>query len=159
MDVLIIFFVFLIFALALLGVFLPMLPGVPLAWAGLLAYAIHTDFQSISSTSIWIFLGLTLLTIIFDLLAPVIGAKRYNASPQGIIGSTIGLFLGIFILGPFGIIFGPLIGAFVGEMLSGKHPRIAFRSASGAFLGFLAGSLIKLSVILIMLGFFLASIF
>ena len=159
MEALIILLVFILFAAALAGVFLPFLPGVPLAWFGLLIYALYTDFQSFSLTKLLVFLGLTLFTLIVDIVAPMLGAKRYKASAHGVIGSTVGLLFGTFALGPIGILLGPLIGAFLGELLAGKHQEAAMHSAMGVFVGFVAGSLIKLVIILTMLGFFVASLF
>src|SRR3989344_2375443 len=144
---------FFLTALGLLGVFLPFLPGVPIAWLGIFLYAYLTDFTAISLTAVMIFLALTVLTIILDFIAPIIGAKTYKASRYGIWGSFLGLTVGIFTLGPIGIIVGPFAGAFLGELLSRKEPKQALKSSFGTLVGFLAGALIKIIVILIMLGF------
>lgn len=150
--------VFLMF-LGLAGVFIPLLPGVPLAWAGLLLYAFATDFSVISLSVILIFLFLTLLVAGIDIIAPIIGAKKFDASKYGIIGATLGFIVGVFTLGPIGIIAGPFLGAFLGEYFSGKEVSRAGRSAFGTFIGFLTGSLIKLALILVMVGFLVASLF
>ena len=143
----------------LLGVVLPVLPGIPLSWLGLFIYAIGTGFDRISVTVVVIFFVLMLLTIALDFILPMLGAKKYKASRLGIIGTFIGFTVGIFVLGIWGVILGPLIGAFLGELLSRKKPQQAFRSAMGAFLGFVAGTLFKIVVILTMAGFFIASLF
>ena len=71
---------------------------------------------------------------------------------MGVRGSTIGLIVAIIILpllgiviGPFGIggiILGPFLGAYIGELMANNKEN-AFRSAIGSFIGFLAGTLIK----------------
>ncbi len=53
-------------------------------------------------------------------------------------GATVGLIIGFF-LGPLGIIFGPLIGAFVGEMIFKDDIRYALKAGFGSLLGFLTG--------------------
>ena len=70
-----------------------------------------------------------LLTLALDFALPMLGAKKYKASRLGIIGTFIGFTVGIFVLGIWGVILGPFIGAFLGELLSLKKPRQAFRSA------------------------------
>lgn len=143
----------------LAGVIVPFIPGVPIAWLGLFIYAYLTSFQTISLTAILVFLGLTALTMLIDFIAPILGAKKYQASKYGIIGAAVGFIVGVFTFGPFGIILGPLAGAFIGESLKGAEFYKASRSAIGTAIGFLASSLIKVIVVLIMLGYFIISLF
>lgn len=146
--------------LGLAGVFLPFLPGVPIVWLGLALYAYLTAFETLSLATVLVFLGLVVVTIIIDFIAPIIGAKTYKASRYGIAGSFLGMLLGILIFGPLGIILGPLLGAFIGEFwLAHKEPQQAFKSSLGTLVGFLAGALIKTVLIFVMLGFFIAALF
>jgi uncharacterized protein len=149
-------------ALIVVGLFgsvLPLLPGQPLSYAGLFLYAWYTDFEKITPTILIIFGVLTALTMVFDFIAPGLGAKSYKASRLGVIGSTLGAFAGIFVLGPFGIIIGPFIGGFAGELISGRNYEHALRSAWGSFVGFALGSLFKLAVVIGMLVYFIYSLF
>lgn len=113
------------------GVILPFLPGVPIAWLGMLLFAYATGFTFITVKIILIFFGLMLLTLALDAFAPLIGAKKFQASKYGLIGSVIGLIVGIVFLGPIGFIAGPFIGAFLGELFHGADPNDALRSARG----------------------------
>ena len=143
----------------LLGVVLPILPGIPLAWLGLFIYAIGTSFERISIATVIVFSILTVLALLLDFLAPMLGAKKYRASKLGVFGAFLGFTVGIFVLGFWGIILGPFIGALLGELIAGRRPRQALGSAFGTFLGFVAGTLFKIIVILVMAGFFIASLF
>jgi len=143
----------------LLGVVLPILPGIPLAWLGLFIYAIGTSFERISIATVIVFSILTILALLLDFLAPMLGAKKYRASKLGVFGAFLGFTVGIFVLGFWGIILGPFIGALLGELIAGRRPRQALGSAFGTFLGFVAGTLFKIIVILVMAGFFIASLF
>lgn len=146
--------------IGLAGVFLPFVPGVPIVWLGLSLYAYFTGFTTMSLTVVLVFLGLTLLTMFLDLIAPIIGAKTYKASKYGIAGSFIGMLLGIMVFGPIGIILGPFAGAFIGEIWFGrKESQEAFKASLGTVIGFLAGAIIKTVLIFVMLGFFVAAIF
>lgn len=143
----------------IVGVFVPVLPGIPLAWLGLFIYAIGTGFERISIITIIVLFILMALIMLIDFLAPMLGAKKYKASKYGILGAFVGLIAGIIFFGFWGIIIGPFIGAFAVELLVKRQPRIAFRSAFGTLVGFIAGTLLKVIFILIMSGFFIASWF
>jgi len=143
----------------LLGVVLPLLPGIPLSWLGLFIYALGTGFERISITTVVVFFILTVLTLVLDFAAPMLGARKYRASKFGSFGAFLGFMVGIFVLGFWGIILGPFIGAFLGELIARRKPKQALGSALGAILGFVAGALFKIIVILIMAGFFIASLF
>jgi uncharacterized protein YqgC (DUF456 family) len=141
------------------GVILPFLPGAPIAWLGLLLFAYATDFVSITITTVLIFFGFTAFTIVLDIVTPLVGAKKYQASRYGVIGSFLGLLGGILLFGPLGIVLGPFLGALSGELLYGKETKEALRSAKGTIIGFLAGSIIKLTLIMVMLGFMIVALF
>lgn len=158
-EIVLVLVAFTLFGVGFLGMFLPFIPGVPLAWLGFFIYAYAHQFEPISLTTVLVFLGLTLLTLVTDVVAPLIGAKRYHASKFGVAGSSLGLIFGLLTLGPLGIIAGPFLGAFIGEIAAGRRAAEAAHSAVGTFVGFLAGSLIKLIVILVMLGFFIVALF
>jgi len=143
----------------LLGVVLPVLPGIPLASLGLFIYAIGTGFERISITTVVVFFILMILTLILDFAAPMLGARKYRASKYGVFGAFLGFTVGIFVFGFWGIILGPFVGALLGELIARRKPKRALVSALGAFLGFITGILFKIIVILVMIGFFIASLF
>ena len=145
--------------IGLVGVIMPYLPGVPVAWLGLFIYAIGTDWERLSVTTIVVFGAITVLALLVDFIAPLLGAKKYKASKWGIIGASIGLFLGIIIFQIWGIILGPLLGALIGELIAGKSTDIALKSALGTFIGFIFGTLMKVVIVLVMAGFFVVSLF
>ena len=143
----------------LAGVVLPILPGLPLSWLGLFIYALGTGFERISIATVVVFFILMILSLVLDFAAPMLGAKKYKASIYGILGALVGLIVGIIVLGFWGIIIGPFIGALLGELVVKRRPKQALGSALGTFLGFVAGTLFKIIVILVMAGFFIASLF
>ncbi|MBX4187703.1 MAG: DUF456 domain-containing protein [Candidatus Doudnabacteria bacterium] len=137
-----------------LGSLLPILPGPPLSFAGLWLYAWYTDYQQITPLVLIVFGVLTVLTFVVDFFAPALGARGYKASSYGVVGSMIGAFAGIFFMGPLGIIIGPFIGGFVGELIYARNMENAIKVATGAFVGFVIGSLFKIAVILGMMVYF-----
>ena len=155
MEILFLILSLFLMTIGLAGVFLPFLPGVPLVWLGMFLYSAITNFTIISKTAVFIFLGFTALTIVVDIIAPLIGAKKYEASKYGFLGASLGLVFGFFIFGPFGIILGPLLGAVAGEMLSGKDTTKSFHTALGVLIGLFAGMLIKFIVVLAIIVYFI----
>jgi uncharacterized protein YqgC (DUF456 family) len=142
----------------ILGCFLPVLPGPPLGYAALLLLHVTSRYD-LSPRFLIIFAILTVIVTLLDYLIPVFGAKRFNASKYGIWGSVIGLVLGIFVFLPSGIIFGPVIGAFAGELIAGKRTGHAVKAAAGAFIGFVTGTGLKLVLCLVMMYYFLVTVF
>jgi uncharacterized protein len=158
-EIIVAFISGLLIVLGGVGSFLPVLPGPPLSFGGLLLYAWYTGFDKISPTVLLIFGLLTLATMVLDFVAPALGAKGYKASKYGTIGSFIGAFAGMFVLGPIGIILGPFIGGFVGELMYLSNIDQAYKTAWGSFIGFLIGSAFRLGVILSMLAYFVYAVF
>lgn len=133
----------------IVGCFLPIIPGPPLAYLGLIAFA----FSSTHPFSIELLIVYGVLTVaitIFDYFLPSLGSKRSGGSKKGVWGSAIGLVAGFFILPPLGLIFLPFVGAVIGEIIDGKHFKLALKSGYGTFLGFLAGTFIKFIFSLVM---------
>jgi uncharacterized protein YqgC (DUF456 family) len=129
----------------LLGCILPIIPGPPLSYAGLLLLHFTERYQFSSSFLItWAIITVVVYTL--DFLIPAWGTKKFGGSKRGIWGSIIGLIIGMFLFPPIGIIVGPFAGAVIGELSSGKESKEALKSGFGSFLGFLAGTLLKLIV-------------
>lgn len=158
-EILLTIFSFLLVLAGGLGVILPFLPGVPIAWLGLLLFAYLTGFLLVTWKALLIFLGLVILSMAMDVIGPLVGAKKYQASRYGLIGLSAGTLLGLVLLGPIGIVVGPFLGAILGEMASGKEWEEALKSAKGVFLGILAGTAVKLALIIIIFGFMIFSLF
>ncbi len=143
----------------LAGILLPILPSIPLIWAGVLIYAVCDGFESISWSLVLIFGVLTILSVILDYFGGVIGAKKYGATRWGLIGSVIGGIAGFFMGGIIGLIFGPFFGAVLFELIFGKDFRSALKSGLGTLVGFLGGAIAKLVIGVIIIGIFIWKVF
>ena len=139
------------------GSLLPVIPGPPLSYAGLVLLQ-FTSKHPFSTTFLTVFALLVGLSIILDYVIPVYGTKKFEGSKYGVWGSAAGMVLGIIFFFPFGILLGPVLGAFSGELLSGKTKEKALKSAVGSFLGFMAGASLKVILSLSMVYFFIVSI-
>lgn len=138
----------------LLGSFLPVLPGPPLSWIGLVMLyftdAVPNNYWMIVITGV-----VTIAVAILDYMIPAHGTRRFGGSKYGIWGTNIGLVVGIFAPIPFGFIIGPFVGALVGELIynSKDHGR-ALKAATGSFVGFLASTFMKFVICMMILGIY-----
>lgn len=137
---------------------LPVIPGLPLALAGLWIYGFYTHFQVVSLWAVVIFTLLAGLVEVLNILAPALGAKGYKSSRLGVAGAMLGAILGIAILGPIGIVMGPFLGAFLGEFINAASAESAFKSARGALIGGLVGTFSKIILGLSMLIYFVIAL-
>lgn len=139
--------------LGILGSFLPILPGVPLSWVGLLLLYLAPSVPM----NYWVLgIAFVLAAIIYalQLIIPAMGTKKYGGSKSGMWGATIGLVIGIFVPIPLGIIIGAFAGAFIGEIINKSDSKSALRAAYGSFIGLLASTFMEMVVAVGFLVFF-----
>jgi len=142
----------------ILGCVLPLLPGPPMNYIALLLLHFTAKFQ-FNTKFLVIWAVISSLVVLADYFIPVWGTKKFGGSKQGIWGSVIGLVIGLFFFPPFGIIIGPFVGAVVGELVGGKDSGAALKSGVGSFVGFMAGTLLKLIASGIMTWYFVKELF
>ena len=138
------------------GAVLPALPGVPLVFAGMLLAAWADHFEHVGAFTLTLLGVLSLLALLVDFVAGVLGAKRVGASMRALWGATLGTFVGLF-FGIAGLLLGPFVGAVVGELTAGSHVHHATRVGIGTWLGLLFGTLAKLALCFTMLGVFVVA--
>ena len=127
----------------LLGSILPVLPGSPLSFIGLVLL-LFCDGADISSASIWVSAIFLAIVSVLDYVAPVWFTNLCGGSKQSTRGSVAGLVIGLFFFPPWGLIIGPFIGAFVGELIASNASGQAFKVAMMSFLGFVLTTGVKL---------------
>ena len=138
------------------GSLLPLIPGPPIAYAGLLIQLLR-DPDPFTSKFLWIWAGIVVVSLVLDFMIPIWGTKKFGGTKYGVWGCTIGFILA-FWMGPLGIIIGPFLGAFAGEMIYGQSTKKSFKAALGSFVGFLLGSFLKLVICFMMMYYLIASI-
>ena len=141
----------------ILGCFLPFLPGPPLNYVSLLLLHFTANHQ-FSTRFLVIWAIVTVVVVLIDYLIPVLGTKKFGGSKHGVWGSVVGLIAGLFIFPPIGIIIFPFAGAVVGELIAGKDTGSALKAGFGSFVGFLAGTILKLIVSGMMTWYFFSKI-
>ena len=139
----------------LLGTLLPVIPGALFVFLVLLLAAWTDDFARVGPVALTIIGVLGLLSWVADFAATLLGAKRVGASPQALVGATLGGAFGLF-LGLPGMILGPFAGAVGGELLARRELWRAGKVGLGTWLGLVAAAVVKVILAFMMIATFLA---
>lgn len=157
-DFLLILLAGLFIFIGLIGCILPIIPGPPLSFIGLLILE-GTEKVDFAGDFLLLMLVLAIAVTVLDYFIPIWGTKKFGGTRAGVIGSTLGLIVGVLVFPPLGIIFGPFVGAIVGEMLQKDDFNQAVKSGIGSFVGFLLGTGIKLIVSSVMMYYYFKAVF
>lgn len=131
----------------LVGAVVPGIAGPPFSFLGVLALSFVKGIDY--SVEFLVVMGIIgAIIFVLDYVVPIWGTKTLGGTKAGMRGSTIGLIFGLLItivfpIGFIAILLGPFIGAYIGEKSAGTKDHLAWRSAFGSFVGFLAGTFIK----------------
>lgn len=137
----------------LVGTLLPVLPGAPLVFFGLWLVALVDRYRHVGWPTLALLGAIVLLTVVVDLAASAVGAKRAGASRQAVTGALLGSVVGLF-FGIPGLLLGPFIGAVIGELVAQSRVERAAAVGLATWLGLAAGSIAKLALCLAMLLIF-----
>jgi uncharacterized protein len=169
-------------AIGIAGTVLPALPGVMLVFAGILLGAWIDGFTKVGGLTV-AFIGLLgVAAFAVDYLAALLGARRVGASRLALIGAAVGTVLGIF-TGLIGLLFMPLVGAVVGELIAQRQngllgrERVVDASAAAVdgpgmpgagrraaqvgiatWVGLMLGTVAKVVLVFMMVGIFVAAL-
>lgn len=154
MEILLIALALICGIVGILGSILPALPGPPISYVGLLLL-LPCEGADISSTALWIYGILLVIVSILDYIAPVWLTNLCGGGKQAARGSMAGLIAGLFFFPPLGLVIGPFVGAFIGELIDGASKGKALKVAMMSFVGFLLTTGMKIiygGVLLFMIG-------
>ena len=134
----------------LLGSVLPALPGAPISYVGLLLL-LPCEGATISNASLWIYGIFLVIVSVLDYIAPVWLTNLSGGGKQATRGSVAGLFF----FPPWGLIIGPFVGAFIGELMESASKGKALKVALMSFVGFVLTTGLKIiysGILLFMIG-------
>lgn len=138
----------------LAGLLLPLLPGAPLLFLGLLCGAWAEGFKYVGIGTLSILALLTLLTYVVEFIAQALGARTFGGSKRAMAGAVVGGLVGL-MFGPPGIILGPFVGAVLGELSLQRTLDQASRAGFGTVVGLAIGLAGKFAIGIAMVGLFL----
>lgn len=146
----------------LLGCLLPVLPGPPCSFVGMLLLYLWGSpcvLEDITLRLLIIMLVVTVVVTVLDYIVPgwltrVTGGSKYASR-----GATAGMVAGIIFFPPWGMIAGAFLGALLAELYWGeKEMGQGLKAAAGSFLGFILGTGLKLAASGIMMYYIVVSL-
>ncbi len=163
MSIVLIILAFVCILVAVVAVFTPVPPAVPIAWLGLLLARL-SGYADISTAWLVWSAVIGVLLMVLDYVFPLITTKQFGGTKYGVWGCTIGLLFSIIGLpfgpgGLIGVFFWPFVGAFVGEYIKQKELRPSLRAAVGSFLGMMTGIVAKVIYCLVLLATVIIKLF
>ncbi|MBB6189772.1 DUF456 domain-containing protein [Rhodanobacter sp. MP7CTX1] len=135
------------------GAVLPTLPGIPMIFGGIWLVAAVDHYRHLGLWWLLIIGALGSIGVIVDFIASALGARRVGASRLALWGASLGTLIGMF-FGVPGLLFGPFVGALLGELASGNSVLRSAHVGVGTWLGLLFGTLLKLVISFVMVGLF-----
>jgi uncharacterized protein YqgC (DUF456 family) len=132
-----------LFIVGMAGAIYPVLPGALSIYAAFFVYGFIFGWSPFS-TWFWIIQTL-IVAVIFaaDYAVSALGVKRFGGTRASVIGSTIGLLIGPFVIPAFGLIIGPFAGAVLGEMTTGQKLSPSLKAGVGALVGLFSSIVVK----------------
>lgn len=139
--------------IGLAGLLLPMIPGAPVLFFGLLFGAWAENFQYIGGWTLLLLGLMASLTYLVEFAASVLGVKKFGGSNRAMVGAAAGGIVGLF-LGIPGILLGPFVGAVIGELTAQRTLDEASRAGFGTVVGLAIGLAGKFAIGIAMIGLF-----
>ncbi len=146
-----------LFLIGITGTLLPVLPGAPVIWLGMLVYGLLIGFDNLG---LFFFVGQALLALAVmgvDYLFTTMGSRYFGGSKAALWGAAAGLLIGLMFF-PIGLLIGPFLGATIADFIFRRRADQAIKSGVGASLGFWSALPIKLILEGIMITWFVLSI-
>jgi uncharacterized protein len=135
----------------LVGAIVPVLPGIPLIFAGIWLIAGVDGYRHLGLGWLLGIAAVGAAGLVVDLIAGALGAKRMGASPQAVAGAFAGTVIGLF-FGLPGLIVGPFLGAVLGELSAGNSVLRSTQVGVSAWVGMIFGTIVKLVSSLVMVA-------
>jgi uncharacterized protein YqgC (DUF456 family) len=148
--------------IGILGVIVPILPGVLLIWLTILAYAILEGFSSIDPITFVFITVIAVVTGTADIWMAFFGSKSGGASLLSMIYGVIGALIGFLVLGAIAPLIGSLFGGILGYsagVLLGQYQKqrdwnLALKASLGGLAGWGIATFIELGGSLLILALF-----
>ncbi len=142
MDVILYVLGILLMLAGILGCLLPVLPGPPLNYLGLVLLHFSSKVD-VGWAWLAVFALFVIVAQVIDYILPILGMKKFGATKKGMWGAAIGALVGL-VFGPIGAFVGLAVGAIVGELIAGKKTGHAMKAGAVTVIANIVGSGLKL---------------
>lgn len=145
-------------AFGLVGIVLPVLPGVPLVFGGLLVAAWSDGFERVGAFTIVVLALLTAASVALDVASAAFAARKLGASRKAALGAALGTLVAL----PFGLLglaIGPFAGAALFEYGEVRDWKKAGTAGAGGWLGLALAIAARCAVAFAMIGLFILAWF
>jgi uncharacterized protein YqgC (DUF456 family) len=143
-DVLLWVLTLLLFGVGLVGVFIPILPGIAFVFVGILFYAFMTNFSAIGVGAVVMFGLISFIAWLIEYAGGIIGARLGGGQKKALWGTLGGGLIGLFIGGPLWLVPGLFVGALIGALYEGKTLAGASKAAFFSLLGVIGAKVIQM---------------
>lgn len=144
----------LLFVVGMAGAVYPILPGALAIYAAFFVYGFLISFEPFG----WVFWTVQTLIVavlfLADYAVSAWGVKRFGGTRASVIGSTIGIIIGPFVIPAFGLIAGPFLGAVIGELMTGSDISRAVKAGWGSLVGLFTSVVVKVVLQALMIVLF-----
>lgn len=153
-EALLFFGIIVLMLLGMIGIIVPLLPGIFLIWLGVALYVWQTGFEVISISMFLLMSLMVLFAGTSDLWLPYFGAKKSGAAKRSYLLSTLGAITGSFLLPIIGTIIGFVLGLFIGEYWKHQNTGTAVSVSWGGLKGWGIATIIQLVAGVWIIGLF-----
>jgi uncharacterized protein YqgC (DUF456 family) len=144
--------------LGIIGVIVPLLPGLLLVWLTTLAYAWATDFGALTPVHFALITVIALVTGSAGIWMPMLGAKKTGARGLALVLGIVGGLIGTLFLPLLGTIIGYALGIVIGEYIMSRDLRLALKASVGGVAGWGIATLVELGGAILILIIFLLTV-
>lgn len=141
--------------IGLIGVILPLVPGIILVYLAALLYAVVEGFAKIGPITLAVLTLLAVVGVTADIWVSSLGAKAGGASVWALLGGLVLGLVGLIFFNLPGAILGSVAGVIAVEMWRVGNWHKVLKSSGGWLIGWLLSTVVQLSIALIMIAIFL----
>ena len=146
--------VFAFMIIGIVGIIVPIIPGMILVWLSALVFVLFTGFEVLPLSAFAIITLIAAITGTADFWLSVWGAKKGGASKRSLLWGIAGSIVGTFVLPLIGTIIGYAVGILLSEYQQRADWEAAFRASVGGVAGWGLATAVQLVGALLIIGIF-----
>ena len=142
----------------IVGIIIPILPGMLLVWFTVLVYAWRTE--ALGWPSLIFITIIALVAGLSNIWLPLLGAQKTGAAKRALFLGIVGAIVGTFVI-PIpilGTVIGYAVGVFLGEYMKQRDWRLALKASLGGVAGWGVSAIVEIVAALTILAIFVVQV-